>query len=160
MYLRIVTVLGGPMVRTIVVIETVLLFLFVGRRRQAMFLIATVGGSGLLNTVLKHVIGRKRPRSFFGLLDRSPSFPSGHTNGTVALTGSFCLLLWRRTRNPALVALCAVACASWSGLVGYSRVKLHQHHTGDVVAGYTLGLLWLAVSAAVTRKVALGKRTS
>lgn len=153
MALRLVTLLGGPLTRTVIVVGGAVGLLVKGRYHGAGFVAMVIGGTGLLNTLIKKLVGRNRPGSVFGLLQRSSSFPSGHSSGTVALVGSFCALVWRASRNLNLVVACATLGAVWSGLVGYSRVKLHRHHVGDVLGGYVLGLLWLGVCVATARAI-------
>lgn len=151
--LRLITRLGSPAVRATIVAAASSGLVLKGRRREAAFIAATTGGAGLLNKFVKKLVGRNRPGHVFGIGQRSSSFPSGHSSGTVALVGSLCALLWHTTRNPRLTTACATCSVIWSAVVGYSRVKLRRHHVGDVAGGYALGLLWLGVCGAMARAI-------
>lgn len=71
-------------------------------------------------------------------------FPSGHALGTTVVYGGCALLFDVGTRRQrALVAAAFVA------LVSLSRLVLGVHFVGDVVAGVTFGLAFLAVVAVV-----------
>jgi undecaprenyl-diphosphatase len=138
---RFVSWLGGPVARTVyVVLGTVWLFLH-GRPRRALFLLAAVGGAGGLNTAVKKVVGRHRPASATA---DGRSFPSGHTTGTIVLTGTGAYLAWHQTGERELALVVALAGVPVAGLVGLSRVVLGEHYPGDVVGGSVLGGLWLA----------------
>ena len=102
---------------------------------------------GLLAEAVKYVVHRPRPTPEFAqiaqLLD-SPSFPSGHVTGYVALYGflfylSYTLLPRRSPVRWVLLIVLGTAIL----FVGPSRVYMGQHWASDAIGGYTLGLGYL-----------------
>lgn len=111
-------------------------------RERALYVLAVLAVSGLLAQLVKHLIGRARPRLMavfgpyhFDLLSLKASlasFPSGHAATVFAMAVALGALLpwvWR-------VPLFAVAAG-----VGVSRVVVDAHFVSDVVAGGALGIL-------------------
>ncbi len=108
------------------------------------FLAATI-----LNAVVKQVYCNPRPdpdlltapiRDLYLTQSlRSPGFPSGHTQGAVGFWGSAMIF----SRNKAVIA----AGAALLALIPYSRLYLGVHFLGDVIGGYVLGGITLAVMA-------------
>lgn len=83
--------------------------------------------SGVLTTVLKHVVREKRPGDSKSRL----SFPSGHTAMAFAFAGTIGIEHeWYYSVPAYLIA----------GLVGYSRINDNAHFLHDVLAGATIGL--------------------
>ena len=127
-----------------------------GERRRAaarfwawvtLFVGLSVALSGLLNDVIKLIVGRPRPTT--GPVENQPftfdyayqSVPSGHTAVAFGLALSLGLL-WPRSRLPLLVFALAVAA---------SRVILHSHYPADVLGGALVAWMtvtWLASSLA------------
>lgn len=120
-----------------------------GRMRAALFLVIGIGASGLLITVIKIVVDRPRPDEAVVAAFGS-SFPSGHALSAIVGVTSFVLLLWPVVARPwrrVIVPIGALLVIA----VGFSRLALAVHHLSDVVAGYGLGLAWVALAYAVTR---------
>ncbi len=118
------------------------------RRSWTPVLLMTVAAAGsLAMTVLgKDLIGRSRPPATLAVppLETSPSFPSGHTLNATVLIGMVAYLVllgvargWQRwlVLTPAVLFILAM---------GLSRVYLGHHWLTDVLAGWLLGLGWLA----------------
>jgi membrane-associated phospholipid phosphatase len=109
------------------------------------FLLAAVLGSQLVVALLKHSFDRPRPDVAPAVpLPSTASFPSGHATAGVAALGAVAVLAAERLPDARarrrLWALTVVA-----GLaVGASRVLLGVHYLSDVLAGWCLGLAWLA----------------
>jgi undecaprenyl-diphosphatase len=146
------SVYGGPRVLVPIGLAVALIFLFRGWRRGALLVLVTLAGAGLLNWLLKLSFGRVRPEAFFEYpLPGSPSFPSGHSLYAACVFGGLAALLAPRLQHHALRV------AVWSGaalvilLVGLSRVYLGVHYPSDVLAGYSVGVIWVSA-------VALGDR--
>jgi membrane-associated phospholipid phosphatase len=125
-------------------------WLLVRRRpRLAVWALVTTWGAALLGVVLKDAVRRARP-SFIDAVANAPgrSFPSGHALGSVVGCGVLLLvlvpLLSRVARRAAWAAGVVVVAA-----VGFARVGLGVHYLSDVLAGWVLGLAWLAGTAAV-----------
>lgn len=150
---RLISLLGGPVARTALVTPACLALLLSKRRRPALFLAATVSLAGGLNSGLKKVVGRRRPRSIIRLRPRDDSFPSGHASGTTALAGAAAYVLWLLTARAWVAAAAALAGSGAAAIVGYSRVSLNRHHTGDVLAGHALGLGCVVGAIAMDRRV-------
>jgi undecaprenyl-diphosphatase len=154
MLFRILSVTGGPVPRTFFVAAGALGLLGAGRKDDALFLAATVGGTGATNSTIKRIVRRRRPHRWRHLgRAEHDSFPSGHTSGTCALTGAATYLFWRSSpRSP--VALMSLLCSALvSSVMAYSRVRLGRHHTSDVLAGFVLGLAGLALGVAGRRRL-------
>jgi undecaprenyl-diphosphatase len=140
---RDVTALGGAVVMGLVVFG-VAGFLLMTRRHHMMWvvLVAAFGAVGI-NATLKHFVARARPDVVPKLTDvNSRSFPSGHsaTSAAVYLTlgGLMAQTVSRRRVKLYFVGLALFVTL----LVGLSRVALGVHYPTDVLAGWTIGLIW------------------
>jgi undecaprenyl-diphosphatase len=141
-------------VRAGLVIETCAGLVLWKRWRSAAFLAATVSATGVINTGLKTVVDRHRPQPFLRLQLKRNSFPSGHAGGSAALAAAASYLVWLLTGRRAAAVLTGMAGGAFAGAVGYSRVRLHRHHPGDVLAGYALGLGCVATGIVLDKRIA------
>jgi undecaprenyl-diphosphatase len=120
--------------------------------RAAWIVGGSMGLAGLVTMALKHLVLRARPPAVdvLGAIDTGYSFPSGHTLYSTVFCGLVAGLLVVRSR----VALARIGVvAAWvlmSAGVGLSRIYLGYHWLTDVVAGWSLALVILAVAAAAT----------
>ncbi|MGW1059568.1 phosphatase PAP2 family protein [Micromonospora rubida] len=132
--------------------------------RLAWWAVTTMAVGGLLNALLKLLVGRDRP----GLLDpvaraAGYSFPSGHAlNATLAVGVLLLIFLpYARGRPAARWALWTAAVVV-AGLTGVSRVALGVHWTSDVVGGWLLGAATVSATTAAFRtwRAHTGRRPS
>ncbi|MBN0040137.1 phosphatase PAP2 family protein [Cellulosimicrobium cellulans] len=108
----------------------------------------------LVSTVLKALIARPRPPDVSMVVagvERSFSFPSGHTIGaaTLVLVGGY--LVWHRHHDGRVLAVWAAASVVVTGAVALSRLYLGYHFLTDVLAGLSLAVAVLGVVVAVSR---------
>ena len=143
---------GGPVVLIPAALVAAIAFLVHGWHRGALLVVVTVTGAALLNWLLKVTFARVRPEAFFDYpLPPSPSFPSGHALYAASIFGGLAALLTARLRHgPIRVAVWAAA-VFLIVLVGFSRVYLGVHYPSDVLAGYSIAVIWVTF-------VALGDR--
>ena len=135
----------------LVPLAAILVWRWEARGKHASTILLTAGGlsAEALSELLKMLFHRPRPDVFFGLSPAETySFPSGHAFITAVYFG----ILWgipgrgRRWR---------VAAAALTAVVGFSRVYLGYHYPTDVIAGWALGLAWLALWATVAERSGL-----
>ena len=116
-------------------------------RERALYVFGVLATSGILAQVVKHLVGRARPRMMpafgpyhFDLLSMGAdfaSFPSGHAATVFAMAVALSLLM-PRCRGPLFL---------FAGLVAASRIVGEAHYASDGVAG---GLLGIASALTVT----------
>ena len=145
---RVVSAMGSPPSMYFAAVVAAIYFWRRHSRRIAVFLLITNFLGGAINTAVKLIVTRPRPDptepvgEAFGY-----SFPSGHTVAATVGFGSLLLafmpLIPRRFRWPALIGYFGGVAA-----VAASRLGLVVHYMSDVVAGFILGLAWLALSTA------------
>ncbi len=116
----------------------------------AWVLAATYGGASLSFNVIKRLSHRARPAAHFGLVPAGGyAFPSGHATQAAAVWGAFAFLAALNLNTwPRKVTAWTIA-VTISGLVGLTRIYLGVHWLSDVVAGWTLGGVWLFAVLAV-----------
>lgn len=147
-FMRAASLYGGPAVLIAAGLVAALAFLVRGWKRGALLVVVLFAGAGLLNGLLKLSFARVRPAAFFDYpLPGSPSFPSGHALYAASVFGGLAALLSARLRSRSLRILVWVAAILLTGLVGASRIYLGVHYPSDVLAGYSVAVVWVAAVA-------------
>lgn len=101
--------------------------------------------TSVLYRLLKLYYGRPRPP--FAIIDlTSLSFPSGHAMTGGVFYGVLIYIIWVSVRMKRWRWLLACFFTLLILLIGFSRIYLKVHYATDVIAGYTMGLLWLLLS--------------
>ncbi|HEY3006823.1 MAG TPA: phosphatase PAP2 family protein [Micromonosporaceae bacterium] len=124
-------------------------------RRQvhlAIYLVVIGLGALALDPTLKLLIGRLRPVVAEPIaVGTGNSFPSGHALNSTVCYGALLLvylpIIPARLRRPVISAVIALVAA-----IGFSRLALGVHYLSDVVAGWLLGIAWLAITAYAFRR--------
>ncbi|HEV7651199.1 MAG TPA: phosphatase PAP2 family protein [Actinophytocola sp.] len=126
-------------------------------RDEALLVAGTTAGALILWPLLKNLVARARPDDAHLVLVNSWAYPSGHSLTSTAVLGVLAVLAYRRVRSrPARVAI-AVSGVALIGAVGVSRVYLGVHWPTDVLAGWLVGALWLAVCLWAHDRLARGR---
>ena len=104
--------------------------------------LAAMGAS----SVLKLVLRRERPLTDYVLHMFTPtfSFPSGHAVGSMVAYGLLAYLSWAYLPQPWSIII-PIVFVLLIVSIGVSRVYLGAHHPTDVVAGWLIGMIGLAV---------------
>jgi undecaprenyl-diphosphatase len=96
--------------------------------------------SSVLNKVLKILIARDRPNILRLVAETGYGFPSGHAMNNAALYAIIIFLVFRHTRNGKIRLSVLIYGVTASFLIGISRIYLGVHNTGDVFAGWIMGV--------------------
>lgn len=153
---RLVTFLGSAGVLVpLALVGGVVAWRRTGRLRDLTLAPLALAGSAAINASIKLAIQRPRPPADAMLSSVSGfSFPSGHSTSSaatylaLAITAFAFIPSWR-----ARVATVAGAIAVTVG-IGLSRLTLGVHWMTDVLGGWALGVLWLAVVVVSARLAA------
>lgn len=143
-----------PLVALVTLLVAVAFYLLAGWQ-PAMLAFLTLGARPA-NSIVKEIVGRPRPSpdlDEFGSQPDDPSFPSGHADNAMILFGMIIYLTAmhipdRRLRYP------VQAVSLWVIIVtGLERVYAGHHWPSDVLGGFLLGSLLLALVIAMHRLV-------
>ena len=122
------------------------------RRRWADLALWAVAlsGSFFLNWWLKQVYDAVRPPIADPLrLAFEWGFPSGHALVALVAYGLCGVLLWVRIARPRDRIALVLVLVALILTIGFSRLYVGDHYLGDVLAGYAVGLSWLALCVGV-----------
>ena len=117
---------------------------FIRLKQYANLLIVSVGllGASATGWILKYLIQRPRPDEMYQMVQTyGASFPSAHSVYAAVVCGSI-MFIFRKHRQVKLIYLGALL---WFLSMGISRVYLGAHFPTDVIAGWGIGLIWVAI---------------
>jgi len=143
-----VTQLGSHAAISIAAGVTALAMLGKGRKTDAWTVVVSTGGAMAINTILKNVFQRQRPKELARRikLPKSHSFPSGHSLLSAA---TYPIVAHHLVQNESLAVQAAVH--TLAGLtilsVGFSRVYFGVHFPSDVLGGFAAGFGWLGLTS-------------
>lgn len=122
--------------------------LLVRRRVRAALLVAlALAGAEVLDALLKVEFARPRPSLAHPLVAQAGgySFPSGHATGSMAVYGAVAYLSLTTVRSRPARAVITAGALLVVVLIGFSRVYLGEHFPSDVIAGWCVGVAWVAI---------------
>lgn len=138
-FLAVTALGGGPIVVPVLAITAGVLW-YLGHKRQTLFLLFSVGGTGIINFILKLVFARDRPDLWQTLvLEGGFSFPSGHAMTSSSIALAAVVLTWHTKYRWYVVVTSLV----YALLVGVSRLYLGVHFPSDIIAGWCISILWI-----------------
>jgi undecaprenyl-diphosphatase len=141
------TEVGRGWTLTVITTLAITAMLHVRRQREALFLLFSCGGAGLLNIGLKLFFQRARPVSGVEYLVPTPSsfsFPSGHAMGSAAVFASLVIVLQVVRAPHALQIGGAIAAFVLALSIGVSRIYLGVHFPSDVLGGQLAAAAWVS----------------
>ena len=154
--MRFVSIFGNSWTPYALTALTAIIFLLFRRRSEALGLILSAGGSGLINTGFKLLIARPRPapdliQSYLNPVTNS--FPSGHVTFYVSYFGFLFFVAYALLPRGTFVRHLALTLAALPVLlVGLSRVYLGAHWPSDTLGAYLWSGVWLAFALWMYRR--------
>jgi undecaprenyl-diphosphatase len=133
----------------------ILALALVGRRLEAGVALFAAAGSAGLWFLIAPLVHRPRPSpDLVHVAQAIPwgSFPSGHVLNLTAFFGFLVFLAWTQLRPSAIRTLVLVVCGGLVALIGPARIYSGEHWPSDVLGGYMLGGLWLAITIHLYRR--------
>lgn len=128
----------------------VIALMFLAHRRWEAIVCSfgVIGGAGL-NFLFKLLVARPRPSPHLIHVEHrinNGSFPAGHVLNFTIFAGLMCCFAWMNMR-PSWRRTTLVCCLTALMLMmGVARISAGEHWPSDVLGGYLIGVLWLAVS--------------
>lgn len=153
---EVITTLGSaPVVIAAIGVASATMW-YLKRRRDALFLLFSAGGTAAINIVFKLTFARERPELWQHLvIENGYSFPSGHAMISSALALSVIMLVWQtKYRWPAIIFG-----VLYTLLVGLSRLYLGVHFPSDVIGGWCVSILWIITLHQVLTRFGNRKRS-
>ena len=105
----------------------------------------TITGTAVL-FLLKFFLQRQRPLLPLVAKAHGYSFPRGHSFSSVVFYGMLAYIGYKNIKNDFLKWSLIVFLFILAGLVGFSRIYLKLHYASDVIAGFSLGVIWLLLA--------------
>lgn len=145
-FLYFITHLGNP--NFLLYANLLLLFYFLIRKNKRFSIrVLSLSLSSLcLMLVLKSSIQRTRPEDPLLQAVNGYSFPSGHALMSVIFYGLLIYIAWHEIKNVWLRRGVVTLLALLILFISFSRIYLRVHYASDVIAGLSVGFIWLVAS--------------
>ncbi|MGN2637709.1 phosphatase PAP2 family protein [Nocardia takedensis] len=144
--LKSVTDLGATVTLLLMLAVATLWLLVRGLPRLALYVVLTSAGGLILNPIVKELVARLRPVVTDPVyVTDGWSFPSGHAMSSLVCYGAVVLVFAPALRERPRRVVFGLG-VTIVVVVGLSRIALGVHYLTDVLAGWLLGILWLALT--------------
>ncbi len=153
-FIQIITVFGNYQVLIPANLLLIAYFLFIKKHKWYSIKVPVIAIGGVsLMFLLKQAFNRPRP--LIPLLEPFPglSFPSGHAMMSMSFYGMLIFLTWENVRNTTWKWVITVCLLLFIILIGFTRIYLRAHYFSDVIAGFSVGVIWLTLSIWTVRRI-------
>lgn len=131
---------------------TVVAALLARKRKYFVLILGNLGIVVLLNQILKLMFLRPRPLHLALIKETGYSFPSGHAMASCAFYGFLIYMLWQTKQERSVKIVVTVLLAILVLLIGISRIYLGVHYASDILAGFSVSIVYLIVMTKVSAK--------
>lgn len=131
-----------------IIVLCVATLIFMKNKKHALWIIGGTGGVTILNNIIKFSVRRARPAEpvFRKLVEeKSYSFPSGHTMGSIGFYGMIMFFIIRSNLNKKMKIIYSSLLTILMIAIMVSRLYLAAHFATDVLAGAVAAVAFLIV---------------
>lgn len=131
-----------------IILFVVLTLIFMKNKKNALWIAGGTAGATILNNAIKFSVRRARPAlPLYNplVVEKSFSFPSGHTMGSVGFYGMLMFFIWRSNLEKSKKIIFSVLLTLLIAAVMVSRLYLAAHFASDVIAGAVAASAFLIV---------------
>lgn len=121
------------------------ILVFVKNKKMAAVIIGSVAISTIVNNVIKLIFRRARPEVRRLVVEKSFSFPSGHTMAAVTLYGILIYFVMKSKLNKKVKIAFSLVLALLPICVAISRIYLGAHFASDVIGAAITSIALLLV---------------
>jgi membrane-associated phospholipid phosphatase len=145
--MQVITFFGSAQFLVPANILLILFVLFIKKQQYDALKISaiTIIGTAVL-FLLKFLLQRQRPLLPLIAKAHGYSFPSGHSFSSIVFYGMLAYISYKNIKNNFLKWSLIVLLFILAGMVGFSRIYLKLHFASDVIAGFSLGIIWLLLA--------------
>ena len=152
-FMRFITFLGKHTL--LIPLNLLLIFYFIYKKQKwfAIRITALSLSSVILSFSLKTYFRRERPElQLIGDVG-GYSFPSGHALISVVFYGLFIHIVWHEVKHKWLRTVLVVSLILLILLISFSRIYLRVHYASDVIAGLSVGFIWVVLSLQIIHRI-------
>lgn len=142
--MKIFTFFGSTIFIVILSIILFIIFMILKQKDKAFKTAGAIIISTIINNIIKIIIRRPRPE-YITVVEKTFSYPSGHTMASTTLYGILLYLLLKSNLNKTYKIGFGIILGNLPLLVGISRIYLGAHFFSDVFGGYLLSGLILTI---------------
>jgi undecaprenyl-diphosphatase len=151
------TALGGASVLIGLVGCVAMMMIAGGRLRLALLIMWSGLGATAASTGIKLALARARPDILGNpVATFTASFPSGHALLTAAIFLPLAVLAARRQKRSVTRAVIISIGVFLVATIGLTRLVLGVHWPSDILAGWSFGVAWAALTILIMDRLALG----
>lgn len=145
--MQVITFFGSAQFLIPANILLILFVLFIKKQQYDALKISaiTIIGTAVL-FLLKFLLQRQRPLLPLIAKAHGYSFPSGHSFSSIVFYGMLAYIGYKNIKNNFIKWSLIVLLFMLAGMVGFSRIYLKLHYASDVIAGFSLGVIWLLLA--------------
>ncbi len=150
-FLIVITNIGGP-----IGIALICLAIYIIPKLREEFAIPvslSVMTSFVATVILKLIFERERPNILRLVTEKSYSFPSGHAAVNMAMYGIMAINIYRLLKNKKIKWSLITLFGAMVALIGFTRVYLGVHYAGDILAGWSLGIVVCVLVDMIVKKI-------
>ena len=151
-FYKIFTFLGSTIFMISLCVVLFLVFILKKRKDYAFIEASVLIVSTIINNVVKFIIRRERPEVLKLVIEKSFSFPSGHTMASVSLYGIIIYLIIKSEMQKKYKIILSVIIGIIPILVMLSRIYLGAHFASDVIGACILSTIILLVATNIIEK--------
>ncbi|MDD5865937.1 MAG: phosphatase PAP2 family protein [bacterium] len=142
--MKIITFFGSTIWIVVLSILIFIMFLVLKQKDKSYKIAGSIILSTIINNIVKIIIRRPRPE-YMTVVEKTFSYPSGHTMASTTLYGILLYLLLKSNLKKTYKIVFGIILGILPLLVGISRIYLGAHFFTDVFGGYLLSGLILTI---------------
>lgn len=151
-FYKVCTFLGSTLFMVLLCLVLFIVFIIFKRKDIAFIESSVLIISTILNNVIKLIIRRERPEVLKLVIEKSFSFPSGHTMASVSMYGILIYIVNKSNLEKKYKVIISIILGIIPILVMLSRIYLGAHFASDVIGASLVSTILLLVSTSIIDK--------